>query len=563
MKISELVYDEKEGLFLNPDHTIDYSDGEENERYVYETFKNSDDNSIFSSYLFNRIRDWSSEYHFTTYRANILRPLNIKEGHDVLEIGAGCGAITRYLGETGANITSVEGSRARAKCARQRSSDLKNVKVVCSNVENLEFEHKYDIVTLIGVFEYTAKYSQKKDPFNAALQYYRNLLKPGGSLVIAIENKLGLKYFSGYNEDHTSTPYYGIEGRYKKKDVTTFGRMEIGEMLKTNGFQTVDFLYPFPDYKLPKVIISDNGFENKKFNSADLIRSTKNRHYSPRTKANTIEEDLIRSSLVDNGIMRDMSNSFLIVACNGKESSIVEPSLLAHYYTCNRHEPYNMITTFHQSQDEVKVDKYRLGKSERIGDNTTENIERNLETKTEYRLGGNLHYKIKDALYRKHFIEYEQLVKIWMDFLRSETLSSNEEEVVQPRYFDSLPFNLIQDDNKELHLFDQEWIVYEKFDLTFLMVRYLSMFKRTKGVYSGYSGSYLGFLNKTLAACGLKSISRGKLRTMEKLDESVREKINRTGGMAPLQILKSLVFLGLYKLKEIKKYLQYGLFAQR
>ncbi len=562
MKISELVFDEKEGLYLNPDHIIDYSDGEEAEKYIYDTFKNADDNSIFSPYLFKRIRDWSSEYHFTTYRANILRPLAINEGHDVLEIGAGCGAITRYLGETGANVTSVEGSLSRAKCARQRSSDLKNVKVVCSNVENLEFEQQYDIVTLIGVFEYTAKYSKKDDPFNAALAYYINLLKPGGSLVIAIENKLGLKYFAGYNEDHTSTPYYGIEGRYKAKDVTTFGRLEMRKMLLNNGFKNVDFLYPFPDYKLPKVVVSDNGFENEKFNAADLIRATKNRHYSPRPKANTIDEDLIRATLVDNGIMKDLSNSFLIVACKGEKSTLVDPELLAHYYTCNRHEPYNTITTFHHIDDAVAVSKTRLGKG---GDHETSpnaKIVKN-ETQEAYRLGRNLHYKIKDALFRKHYAEYERLVLLWIDFLRSRALVSNDTETVQQQYFDALPFNIIEDADQALHLFDQEWTVKEEFDLSFLVVRYLSMYKRIKGAYKGYASGYLGFLNKTLAACGLKSISKAKLRSMEKLDFSVREKINRTGGMAPLQILKSIIFLGLYKLKEIKNYLRYGLFAQR
>jgi 2-polyprenyl-3-methyl-5-hydroxy-6-metoxy-1,4-benzoquinol methylase len=563
MKISELVYDKKEGLFLNPEHIIDYSDGEENEKYVYDTFKNADDNSIFSPYIFDRIRDWSSEYHFTTYRANILRPLDIKKEHSVLEIGAGCGAITRYLGETGASITSVEGSLSRAKCARQRSSDLDNVMVICSNVENLEFEQQYDIVTLIGVFEYTAKYSQRKDPFNAALRYYRNLLKPNGSLVIAIENKLGLKYFAGYNEDHTSTPYYGIEGRYHEKDVTTFGRREIEHMLNGNGFHAVDFLYPFPDYKLPKVIISDKGFNNSRLKAADLIRSTKNRHYSPRTKANTINEDLIYDSLVDNGIMRDMSNSFLIVASPDQGSSKVDPSLLAHYYTCNRHEPFNTFTSFLEVQSEIRVAKHRLGQGDELNTAVGSILEKNEQTHHEYIYGDNLHYQIKDALFKKHYLEYDRLMKVWVDFLKDTVLEPDNDEIVRPEYFDALPFNLIQDAKNNFHLFDQEWIVRETFDLTFLVVRYLSMFKKTRGVYSGYSASYLGFLNKSLSSSGLKPISRGKLRKMERLDESVRKKINRTGGMAPLQIMKSLVFLGLYKLKEIKNYLHYGLFAQR
>ncbi|MGB5273410.1 MAG: rRNA adenine N-6-methyltransferase family protein, partial [Flavobacteriaceae bacterium] len=115
MKLRELTFDERNRVYINTDKVIDYSDGEKNEEYIFDSLKNAKDTSIYSMELFNCIRDWSSEYHFTTYRSNILRSLNIKKGHHVLEIGAGCGAITRYLGETGAKITAVEGSLSRAR----------------------------------------------------------------------------------------------------------------------------------------------------------------------------------------------------------------------------------------------------------------------------------------------------------------------------------------------------------------------------------------------------------------------------------------------------------------
>ena len=42
---------------------------------------------------------------------------------------------------------------------------LENVKVICSNIEAIKFENKFDVVTLIGVFEYTPKYSDRINPF--------------------------------------------------------------------------------------------------------------------------------------------------------------------------------------------------------------------------------------------------------------------------------------------------------------------------------------------------------------------------------------------------------------
>ena len=66
-------------------------------------------------------------------RHNLLRHLNFKKGASLLELGAGCGAITRQLGELGLDVTAVEGSPLRAKINRVRCSDLENVRVYAAN----------------------------------------------------------------------------------------------------------------------------------------------------------------------------------------------------------------------------------------------------------------------------------------------------------------------------------------------------------------------------------------------------------------------------------------------
>ncbi len=59
------------------------------------------DPSSLSSELRAAITDWPSQYHLSAKRANLLRPFaEDLRGKRVLEIGAGYGAITRYLGET-------------------------------------------------------------------------------------------------------------------------------------------------------------------------------------------------------------------------------------------------------------------------------------------------------------------------------------------------------------------------------------------------------------------------------------------------------------------------------
>ena len=80
------------------DASFDYSDGEEAESYVAQSIAQVRDRGSLSIELASKIRDWSSEYHLSPLRSNLLRALNLDSRGPVLEIGAGCGAIPRDLG---------------------------------------------------------------------------------------------------------------------------------------------------------------------------------------------------------------------------------------------------------------------------------------------------------------------------------------------------------------------------------------------------------------------------------------------------------------------------------
>ena len=57
-------------------------------------------------------------------------------------------------------------------------------------------DEKYDYVTLIGVFEYAKLYMGCEQPYKIFLDKINNHLKENGKILIAIENRLGLKYFA-------------------------------------------------------------------------------------------------------------------------------------------------------------------------------------------------------------------------------------------------------------------------------------------------------------------------------------------------------------------------------
>lgn len=191
-------------IWLKPSYaSIAYSDGDEVEERLARIIGQATDLSVLSTQLSQNSTDWPSLYHLSSSRANILRPFEtILSGADVLEIGAGCGAITRYLGEQCSNVIALEGALRRAAIARSRTRDLGNVEVVGDRFNEFSCEHKFDVVTLIGVLEYANMFTPSDQAARAMLERVRTFLKPGGKVIIAIENQLGLKYFAGAPEDH-------------------------------------------------------------------------------------------------------------------------------------------------------------------------------------------------------------------------------------------------------------------------------------------------------------------------------------------------------------------------
>jgi len=110
------------------------------------------------------------------------------------------------------------------------------------------------------------------DPFVACLELVRSVLKPDGKLILAIENRLGLKYFMGYSEDHTGQPYFGIQDLYTRKSAKTLGREELRATLLRAGFRHIEFQYPFPDYKIPIAVFTERAFHTEGFAPGEIIR---------------------------------------------------------------------------------------------------------------------------------------------------------------------------------------------------------------------------------------------------------------------------------------------------
>lgn len=352
-------------LYFRPEaEAFGYSEGQEAEKRLLDIVESLSDRSTFSVEFLPHIVDWSTRYHFTRARHCLLRPLDILPGERVLELGCGTGAITRYLGETGADITAVEGSLARARVAAARCHDLPNVRVIADDLQAAEVEGKYDWVTLIGVLEYAGAYSDAEDPYQSYLAAAMRHLKPGGRVVIAIENQLGLKYFNGCGEDHLAKPFLGIQDLYAQKGgVRTFGRKALSAILDRAGLTSQQWLYPYPDYKVPNIVISDEALHHPTFNASDLLLRNDSEDYNGQA-LRVFDEALVNQVLGQNGLLGDLANSFLVVAAPaaGKGMPSWKPAALAWTFsTLHRQVGLGTETRFiRQDAGRIRVSKRRV-----------------------------------------------------------------------------------------------------------------------------------------------------------------------------------------------------------
>ncbi|MCT7566401.1 class I SAM-dependent methyltransferase [Aliarcobacter butzleri] len=230
-----------------------YSDGDV-ENTILEIVKNNND---FIDILHNT-DDWAILYHLTPIRKNLLDWYDFDKSKTLLEIGGGCGAFSGMFAKKLDKVTVVELSKRRAEIIYNRHKNYNNLEIIAGNLNDVKFEEKFDYVTLIGVLEYAGKFTDGNTPFKTFLENAKSYLKPNGKLLVAIENKFGLKYWAGAREDHTGRFFDSIENYPNDKGIQTFGKDELDNLIKSVGFKETRFYYPMPDYKLPKIIYSDD-----------------------------------------------------------------------------------------------------------------------------------------------------------------------------------------------------------------------------------------------------------------------------------------------------------------
>jgi SAM-dependent methyltransferase len=428
----------EEGYTLLRDVGSGYRDGAE--ETLLDIVRGSTDLGSLNEELHRRGTTWAERYHLDNRRANVLRAFDVGRAPRVLEIGAGCGPVSRYLAEECSLVDALEPVPARAAVAAQRLRDLPHARVFVGELADLPEEPSYDLIVVIGVLEYVAGGSADKAPYVDFLEQIRRRLLPGGALVLAIENKLGVKYLAGSPEDHTDRPFDSLEDYPIGTPARTFDRRALTGLFREAGFEPAVFS-AFPDYKMTRVVMADSLLGDPssldtrlpRFPSPDWVTQ---RDLGPN-------EELLWRTLATAGQAGEHGNSFVVLAgMSGESDPVLWPTgREAAFFTTERRPGRATRTLLTRDDGQLTLTRTALGESRDTGQ-----ITQRLES-------GPVHpgQPVDEVLAHGDAETVRRVLRGWIDLLRS--AGEGPDGVA----LDLVPHNLLLDDAGELVFIDDEW----------------------------------------------------------------------------------------------------------
>lgn len=246
-------------------------------------------------------------YHLSNVRTNLVSWLPIKCDMRVLECNAECGALTGTLLAMAKEVVSV------TECQEQADIILERYKIEAERLTVLTGElpvsGNFDVILLVGdVWRFAGR-----------MKKFCSLLKPDGRLFLADANRIGTKYLAGCQDEYQGGYFTGVEG-YLAADMPQtdslhqghsikrcYTRKEYIGMLEQAGFLATQVYYPYPDYKFPSSIYSDQWLPKE----GDL---SDNRRNFEHDRLLLFEERSVFDTLLKEGLFGEFSNSFLIEA---------------------------------------------------------------------------------------------------------------------------------------------------------------------------------------------------------------------------------------------------------
>lgn len=272
--------------------------------------------------------------NLSCHRENIIQWYPFEKNSSVLELNAQCGAVTAGFIDRVNHAVCITDSKIKADIIANRYSKQKNLEIFVGEKKEIlnNLKEKFDYILLVGGI------LDSKD-----LSNLKELLKENGKLLIATENRNGLKYFAGCRDIYTKSYYDSVEN-YRFGEKKSYDMPEWKKVLGEAGFDELTFRYPYPDYRFCEAIYSDTMLPEKN----QLYKNLRN---FEDDRLVTFDENSVYNTFISYGVFPLFANSYFIET--GKSCDVIYTK-----FSKERSNQYKIFTSITQEENRKGVKKY-------------------------------------------------------------------------------------------------------------------------------------------------------------------------------------------------------------
>lgn len=201
-------------------------------------------------------------------------------------------------------VTAEEGNSALIAEALEETGQQAD-RLTFDSLAGGQAEESYDIVIAVDILEYA-------EDVTGLLRHIRQILKPAGKLLLAADNRLGIRYFCGDQDFFTNKNYDGVENYkhllpWEREEAKgrAYAKAEISAFLEEAGFRQHRFFSVFPRISNPQLLLAEDYVPNEaldirvfpEYNSPDTV---------------FLMEEELYPSLMENQMLHAMANGFFV-----------------------------------------------------------------------------------------------------------------------------------------------------------------------------------------------------------------------------------------------------------
>ena len=456
-------------------------------------------------------------------RENILSWYPFKENAKILEIGANLGEITGLLCENASKVVAIENSKMKIEFMAKRYADKENLDIIAGYIENIKLDEKFDYITLIGTLE------RRDVDYKQIITIAKELLNDGGKVLLAFDNKLGIKYFS-----KTDKTGICVTNPVDKKFINI---EKLYNYLHEIGLNNIKTYYPMPDYKLTNVIFTDL----RPLSKNDLSRNVV---YNSEDTINFYDENTVYRELLDlpeNVVKNFMNSYFLEIAYNEQFEKDAENEKVKLISFSNMRKPKYRIKTIvkenfvykypanDESQNHIEETKKNIDIIKNAGLKTLDSYNEN-EIISEFCKEKTLDEVIMEFAKQNEKEKAIDLMKRFKDEIKYKLkpgsiknnvfdkykIKYDKEEILSMYFVEDGLWDLIFQNcfyvNGEFFFYDQEWCE-KNLPIEYIMYRAIKYFVRLKKYISDEE------------MYSILEIDKSKIKLFDELDDKIQEEI--------------------------------------